>query len=283
MKRNGRGAKFTSRCRGRAGMPGSASISRPARFSTSEPIVAGFPISTTCTRAEIPVLPGRFSWTCSPSPASCFASRDWSFCSCCPAHGHPRGRWWALGSLSPCCSQSFSSIEVAMRVGLSLTLSGAFAAQAFAADVAVVVGIPRLSVAEYHKPYVAIWLERPDQSFVGNIAVWYDFKLKDNEGTKWLKDVRQWWRRSGRELSMPVDGLSSATRAPGDHWITVSTDRAPLQGLPQGEYHLVIEAAREVGGREILRIPFQWPVRSAENLKVQGGHELATIELQLKP
>ena len=97
-----------------------------------------------------------------------------------------------------------------MRVGLSLTLSGAFAAQAFAADVAVMVGIPRLSVAEYHKPYVAIWLERPDQ--MGNIAVWYDFKLKDNEGTKWLKDVRQWWRRSGRELSMPVDGLSSATR-----------------------------------------------------------------------
>ncbi len=170
-----------------------------------------------------------------------------------------------------------------MRVGLSLTLSGAFAAQAFAADVAVMVGIPRLSVAEYHKPYVAIWLERPDQSFVGNIAVWYDFKLKDNEGTKWLKDVRQWWRRSGRDLNMPVDGLSSATRAPGDHWITVSPDRAPLQGLPQGEYHLVIEAAREVGGREILRIPFQWPVRSAENLKVQGGHELATIELQLKP
>ena len=78
-----------------------------------------------------------------------------------------RGRWWASGSLSRCCSQSFSSIEVAMRVGLSLTLSGAFAAQAFAADVAVMVGIPRLSVAEYHKPYVAIWLERPDQSFVG--------------------------------------------------------------------------------------------------------------------
>src|SRR3954468_782911 len=140
-----------------------------------------FLFSTTCTRAEIPVLHGRFSWTCSPSPASCFASRDWSFCSCCLARGHPRGRWWALGLLSPYCSQSFSSIEVAMRVGLSLTLSGAFAAQAFAADVAVMVGIPRLSVAEYHKPYVAIWLERPDQSFVGNIAVWYDFKLKDNE------------------------------------------------------------------------------------------------------
>jgi hypothetical protein len=170
-----------------------------------------------------------------------------------------------------------------MRVVLTLTLSGVLAAPALAADVKLTVGIPRLSVAEYHKPYVAVWLERPDQSFVGNIAVWYDLKLKDNEGTKWLKDMRQWWRRSGRDLTMPVDGLSSATRPPGDHQIVISTDKTPLQTLPQGEYHLVIEAAREVGGREILRIPFQWPVRSAASLKAQGGHELSAIELHLNP
>lgn len=172
-----------------------------------------------------------------------------------------------------------------MRAALSLTLtlSGALAAPAFAADVKVTVGIPRLNVAEYHRPYVALWLERPDQSFVGNIAVWYDLKLKDNEGTKWLKDMRQWWRRSGRELTMPVDGLSSATRPPGDHQVTASTAKPPFAGLPQGEYQLVIEAAREVGGREILKIPFQWPVRAAETLKVQGRDELGAVVLDLKP
>jgi hypothetical protein len=170
-----------------------------------------------------------------------------------------------------------------MRVAMTLTLSGVLAAPAMAADVKLTVGIPRLNVAEYHKPYVAVWLERPDQSFVGNIAVWYDLKLKDNEGTKWLKDVRQWWRRSGRELTMPVDGLSSATRPPGEHQIAVSTAKAPLHNLPQGEYHLVVEAAREVGGREILRIPFKWPVASAESLKARGEHELGPVELQLNP
>jgi hypothetical protein len=170
-----------------------------------------------------------------------------------------------------------------MRAVLSATLSGAIAAPAMAADVSLTVGIPKLSVAEYHRPYVAVWLERPDQSFVGNIAVWYDLKLKDNEGTKWLKDMRQWWRRSGRELSMPVDGLSSATRPPGDHRVSISTAKAPLQGLPHGEYHLVVEAAREVGGREILKIPFKWPVQAAETLKVEGAHELGAIVLDLKP
>ena len=85
---------------------------------------------------------------------------------------------------------------------------------ASAADIAIKVEIPRLAVAEYHRPYVAIWIERPDQSVAANLAVWYDVKLKNNEGTKWLKDMRQWWRKSGRELAMPADGLSSPTRAP---------------------------------------------------------------------
>ncbi len=99
-----------------------------------------------------------------------------------------------------------------MRFVWPIALSGVLAGPALAADVQLTVAIPRLNVAEYHRPYVAIWLERPDQSFVGNVAVWYDLKLKDNEGTKWLKDMRQWWRRIGRDLKMPVDGLSSATR-----------------------------------------------------------------------
>jgi len=170
-----------------------------------------------------------------------------------------------------------------MRPLLTLTMSGAMAAPAMAGDMKISVEIPRLNVAEYHRPYVAIWVEKPDQSFVGNIAVWYDVKLKDNEGTKWLKDMRQWWRKSGRELSMPVDGLSSATRAPGEHQITVTPGKGPLKDLPAGEYQLVVEAAREVGGRELLRIPFQWPAKAGEPLKAKGEHELGVVALELKP
>jgi hypothetical protein len=30
--------------------------------------------------------------------------------------------------------------------------------------------------------------------------VLYDTRKKDNAGTKWVKDLRQWWRKAGREL-----------------------------------------------------------------------------------
>jgi hypothetical protein len=160
-----------------------------------------------------------------------------------------------------------------MRALVSFTLSGAMVAPALSAEMKVSIEIPRLSVAEYHRPYVAVWLEKPDQTFVGNIAVWYDLKLKDNEGTKWLKDMRQWWRKSG---------------APGEHQVAVALDKAPVKDLSAGEYHLVIEAAREVGGREILRIPFQWPAKagnnlSGDNLKIKGEHELGQVALEIKP
>ena len=40
----------------------------------------------------------------------------------------------------------------------------------------------------------------------------------------------------------------------------------PLAQLKPGQYAVVVEAAREVGGRELLRIPFQWPPQKAEQL-----------------
>jgi len=70
-------------------------------------------------------------------------------------------------------------------------------ASAGAAELSVSVDIPRLNVAEYHRPYVAIWLE-PEQGAPTTLAVWYDIKLRDSEGEKWFKDMRQWWRRDGR-------------------------------------------------------------------------------------
>src|SRR5262249_41034070 len=116
-----------------------------------------------------------------------------------------------------------------MRAWLPAALGGLLAnGGATAADLNLKVEIPRLNVAEYHRPYVAIWLERPDQSLATNLTVWYDLKQKNNEGTKWLKDMRQWWRRSGRDLQMPVDGLSGATRAPGEQSLVFSGDKSPL-------------------------------------------------------
>lgn len=168
-----------------------------------------------------------------------------------------------------------------LRYAAALSAAG-LAWPAVAADLALKVEIPRLSVAEYHRPYVAIWIEKADQSFAGNLAVWYDIKLRNNEGTKWLKDMRAWWRKSGRELTMPVDGLSGATRAPGEH--SVSFANAPaLAKLAPGEYAVVLEAAREVGGRELVRVPFVWPPKAATTTEAKGQHELGAVSLTAKP
>lgn len=159
-----------------------------------------------------------------------------------------------------------------------------FSARIFAADLEVTLEIPQFNVAEYHRPYVAIWVERPDQSVAANLAVWYDRQTsKPEAGATWLKDLRQWWRKAGRELKMPVDGVSGATRPPGSHSVTFRAGKSALAVLPPGAYQLVVEAVREVGGRELLRVPFQWPAPPAQPAAAKGQHELGQIKVNVKP
>lgn len=178
-----------------------------------------------------------------------------------------------------------------------------------AASLAVDVEIPRLDVAEYHRPYVAVWIEDDTRRVAANLAVWYqqerakprpqangkDVKPGEpkaapqggenagKDGTTWLPDLRQWWRRSGRTLSLPVDGVTGATRPVGLHSLQFDDTTAPLRGLAAGNYRLVIEAAREVGGRELLKLPFTWPPTAASESTAQGKTELGRIALRVAP
>ncbi|QBE64985.1 DUF2271 domain-containing protein [Pseudoduganella lutea] len=156
-------------------------------------------------------------------------------------------------------------------------------AQAMAADLALKLDIPQLNVAEYHKPYIAAWLENADQKVVTNLAVLYDVKKKDKAGEKWLKDMRQWWRKTGRDLAMPVDGVSGATRAPGEHTLTFPGAKDALAKLPAGEYTVVVEASREAGGRELVKVPVAWPPKGAKEFAAKGKEELGNVVVQLKP
>lgn len=169
-----------------------------------------------------------------------------------------------------------------LRYSLAFTLP-LLSTSLIAADLAVKVEVPRLKVAEYHRPYMALWLEKPNQSFVSNLAVSYDVKKKDNGGAKWLNDMRQWWRKSGRDLKTPVDGITGATYAPGEHTLSLDGAKPALQKLPAGDYQFVIEAAREAGGREVVRIPFTWPPKAVETPIAKGKEELGNVTLLLKP
>ena len=162
------------------------------------------------------------------------------------------------------------------------TLSAALAAPVLAAaptTMDVTVNIPQLKVAEYHKPYVAFWVEKAGAK-PKTVAVWYDHDMKANEGTKWLRDVRQWWRAAGRSMTFPANGITGATRAPGAQ--KISFTRAQLGATTPGDYVLVIEAAREVGGRELLRIPFTWPAKAGAGGRAAGKSELGTVSVAFR-
>lgn len=173
-----------------------------------------------------------------------------------------------------------------MHARLTIAIGSLLAASApaHAAELLVDVEIPQLRVAEYHRPYVAIWVEDAAQKHVANLALWYMQRdTAEGHGTKWLPDLRQWWRKSGRALKLPVDGVTGPTRPAGRHALRFDERHPELSKLPPGEYTLVVEAVREVGGRELLKIPFQWPARAAQDGSAQGDTELGTVRLALRP
>lgn len=153
---------------------------------------------------------------------------------------------------------------------------------AMAADLSVKFELPQMNVAEYHKPYVAIWIERADQSVASTLAVLYDVKKKDNAGEKWVKDMRTWWRKAGREATLPIDGVSGATRAAGSHTMSFGPARTGIDKLPAGDYKLVIEAAREAGGRELVRVPFTLPAKGKVAASASGKEELGAVSIEIK-
>lgn len=166
---------------------------------------------------------------------------------------------------------------------LAVTALSVAVMQANAADLSVTVEIPELDVAEYHKPYVAVWIEDDSNKVVSNLAVWYDVDMRNAEGEKWLKDMRQWWRRIGRTLEMPIDGVTGATYGPGSYDLEFTMGKAPMSDLRPGDYRLRVEAAREVGGRELLNVPFTWPQQQDITITEQGRSELGAVKLTIKP
>ncbi|MFL6658394.1 MAG: DUF2271 domain-containing protein [Massilia sp.] len=165
---------------------------------------------------------------------------------------------------------------------LALTLP-MLSSWAVGAELTVKFDLPQLNVAEYHRPYVAVWLERADQSVVSNLAVLYDVKKKDNGGAKWVKELRTWWRKSGRDLSLPMDGVSGATRATGEQTLNFGPAKAQIDKLPAGDYKLVVEAARESGGRELVKVPFTLPLKAKQAFSARGKEELGDVSLQITP
>ncbi len=161
-----------------------------------------------------------------------------------------------------------------MRSSSLALVAGTLAAPAVAPAATVTVTLPRPAVAEYKKPYVAGWIEPASGGAARTLFAWYDVKKQGNEpGTKWLADLRSWWRKAGRTMKLPADGVSGATRGPGSYAIPLPA------GLAPGKYVVNVEATRENGNRELVSVPVTLPAAGG---RATGRAELGAIVVAAK-
>ena len=157
---------------------------------------------------------------------------------------------------------------------------------ASALNLSLDITIPDIKSSEYHRPYVAVWVEDSEHKLVEHLSLWYFIKGKDDnpqEGLKYLKELRNWWRKGGRSLKPLPDAITGATQKPGKHTIEIKSDDPRLAKLKDGDYTLMIEAAREEGGIEAVSIPFSLPVKAKTEAKASGKSELGDITLTITP
>ncbi|MET1161434.1 MAG: DUF2271 domain-containing protein, partial [Pseudoxanthomonas sp.] len=77
--------------------------------------------------------------------------------------------------------------------------------------------------------------------------------------------------------------VTGPTRPVGKHAMKFTDKEPALAKLAPGNYTLVVEAAREVGGRELVKIPFTWPGKAPQAGQAQGSSEIGAVALAVKP
>jgi len=106
--------------------------------------------------------------------------------------------------------------------------------------------LPNIKTGTYARPYVAVWIANSERKPVRTLQLW----VKEDD---WLKDLRSWWRKVGRNDRAAVDAMSSATRPAGQYRFTWDGRDEQGNRLQAGEYTFYAEVVREHGGRNYLR------------------------------
>jgi len=143
-----------------------------------------------------------------------------------------------------------------------------------ASQLSVEFSVPKLTVSPYHRPYVAVWVENASRQHVATLALWKQMQ----EGDKWLKDLRQFWRKKNQRSANAVDAVTSATKRPGNYrfrW-DLTADNSK-QRVPAGDYLLNIEVVREEGGRDFHRIPLTLDNNNPTQLALPAKKEIGAV------
>ncbi|WP_409522826.1 DUF2271 domain-containing protein [Nitrincola sp. MINF-07-Sa-05] len=154
-------------------------------------------------------------------------------------------------------------------VGAALMNSALVQAQ----PVEIAVTLPEIPNNSY-RPYVSVWIEDANDDVVATLAVW-------SKEPDWLKDMRRWWRKAGRYDQGDLDSVSGATRKPGRYSLSWNGMDAAGNAVAPGTYVVNVEAAREHGGRSLVRQEITLNDEE-QHLITAPQEELGEIEISVK-
>lgn len=123
-------------------------------------------------------------------------------------------------------------------------------------------------------PYIAVWIQTAAGKFVDTVSLWY----QKGKGDRYLTDMRSWISASGgKDTSM-----SSATRTAGTYSVVWDGKDAAGNKVPQGEYVVYIECAREKGPYSVVTAPIACGTSAATATAADKG-EISKVSVAYKP
>lgn len=135
--------------------------------------------------------------------------------------------------------------------------------------------IAKQNVAEYRKPYLALWISDSAGKPVKHLRL-------SGDNSRWLRELTLWWRRQGRLQDGLIDAIAGATEKPAVYRLEWDGRDDFGKPLVKGNYELHIEVAREHGAHELIDIPFVLEEKGFE-LQARGKAELGKIGFGFSP
>ncbi|MCL1061635.1 DUF2271 domain-containing protein [Shewanella benthica] len=117
------------------------------------------------------------------------------------------------------------------------------------------------------KPYLALWYSQKNQTDTPLLVLRAD--------SKWLRDLKSFWRNVARYQRGKLDGITSATVKSGAHVFTFDLPKDALSQIISYK----LEVVRENGDRELLSINMVPDAEHHSKQKVcsQGKLEIASF------
>lgn len=149
-------------------------------------------------------------------------------------------------------------------------------------EVAVDLEIAPQQGGRYHRPYVAVWVEDTAGRPVRTLSVWLN---TTGRGPRYIRELRRWSmaERDQQNAGGPdlVATVSSATRLPGQYTVTWDGRDDRGKAVEQGNYRLLIEAAREHGTYQIMQKELAFAAKPVA-ADLPGNEEIARARVEYR-